>query len=159
MNKSAKKSSLFILLLIFAALASYASGASDTVSYSQTGSESGGTMYIKVNGNILTAELAANSSAAALKELLSNTPLTIEMEDYGKFEKVGSLGTSLPTNDEQITTEAGDLILYLGTRFVIYYDTNDWNFTRLGKIKDITQSELKSILGTGDVTVTLSLEK
>jgi hypothetical protein len=80
------------------------------------------------------------------------------MRDYGNMEKVGSLGTSLPRNDEQITTEPGDLILYQGSAFVIYYAPNSWNFTRLGKINGVTQEELKEILGTGDVEVTLSLD-
>ena len=79
------------------------------------------------------------------------------MHDYSNFEKVGSLPEELPRNDEQITTESGDLILYQGNQFVIYYDTNSWNFTRLGKIKDVTQEELKTILGTGNVTAVLSL--
>jgi hypothetical protein len=41
---------------------------------------------------------------------------------------------------------------------VIYYDKNSWNFTKLGHIDNITQEELKAILGEGDVTVTLSLK-
>lgn len=116
-------------------------------------------MYIKIGDNILTAELADNSSADALKEMLAEGSITIEMSDYANFEKVGDLGKSLPRNDEQITTEAGDLILYQGNSFVIYYDTNSWNFTRLGKIKDVSADELRDILGDGDITVTLSLEK
>lgn len=112
---------------------------------------------IEVNGHTLTATLEDNSSAQALLELLNEGPITIEMQDYGNFEKVGSLGTTLPRNDEQITTQAGDLILYQGNQLTIYYDTNSWNFTRLGKIDNITQRELKEILGTGSVTATLSL--
>ncbi len=118
----------------------------------------GNTLYIQVGDTTLTAALIENSSTAALKELLAEGPLTVEMSDYGNFEKVGSLGTSLPRNDEQITTEPGDLILYQGNSFVIYYDTNSWSFTRLGKINDITRNELKEILGNGDVNVTLSME-
>ena len=79
------------------------------------------------------------------------------MQDYGNFETVGALGFSLPRSDEYFTTEACDLILYQGNQFVIYYDTNSWNFTRLGKIENITASELRSILGSGNVTVTLSV--
>ncbi len=114
-------------------------------------------IIISVNGHTLTAEPADNSSARAFMELLEESPLTIEMHDYGSFEKVGSLGTSLPRNDEQITTEPGDLILYQGDQITIYYDTNSWNFTRLGKINDVTGEELLDILGEGDVTVTFSL--
>ncbi len=72
------------------------------------------------------------------------------------MEKVGDLGVTLPRNDENITTSAGDLILYQGNQFVIYYDTNHWSLTRLGKIDNITTQELKNILGKSDVTVKLS---
>jgi hypothetical protein len=73
------------------------------------------------------------------------------------MEKVGSLGFDLPRNDEQITAEAGDIILYQGSALVIYYAPNSWNFTRLGKIDDVTEQELREILGDGAVTITLSL--
>lgn len=112
---------------------------------------------LAVNGTTLTAELADNSSAQALRELLAEGPLTVSMSDYGNMEKVGPLGTDLPTNNEQITTQAGDLILYQGNALVIYYAPNSWNFTRLGRIKDMTAEELKELLGSGDVEVTLSL--
>lgn len=115
-------------------------------------------MYIQVRDTILTATLADNSSAQALRELLKKGPLTIDMSDYGNFEKVGPLGTVLPRNDEQITTTAGDIILYQGNQITIYYAQNSWNFTRLGKINDVTAQQLKEILGAGDVSVTFSLE-
>ena len=111
----------------------------------------------------LAATLADNSSAVAFYELLKKGPLTVDMHDYGSFEKVGSLGTSLPRNDSQITTEAGDIILYQGNQITIYYDTNSWNFTRLGKVVStgstttITQAELKKILGKGNVTAVFSV--
>ena len=107
----------------------------------------------------LTATLADNSSATAFYELLKKGPLTVDMHDYGSFEKVGSLGTSLPRNDTQITTSAGDIILYQGNQITIYYDTNSWNFTRLGKIDGTTQAELKKILGKGKVTAVFSVQR
>ena len=111
----------------------------------------------------LTATLADNSSATAFYQLLEKGPVTVNMNDYGSFEKVGSLGTSLPRNDTQITTAAGDIILYQGNQITIYYDTNSWNFTRLGKVvspsstTSITQAELKKILGKGNVTAVFSV--
>lgn len=114
-------------------------------------------LNIKIGDTNLTASLADNSSAQALVERLKSSPVTIDMRDYGNFEKVGALGFDLPRNDEKITTSAGDIILYQGNQLCIYYDTNSWNFTRLGKIENITKSELLSILGQGNVTVTLSL--
>ena len=109
-------------------------------------------------GRTFTATLVDNSSTQALKEQLAKGNITVEMEDYASMEKVGSLGISLPRNDRPTTTGPGDLILYQGHNFVIYYDKNSWNFTRLGKIDNATQPELKAALGKGDVKVTLSLD-
>ena len=114
-------------------------------------------MNIQIGDHVLTATLVENSSVEALKEALLKGPITIDMRDYGSMEKVGSLKMDLPRNDEQITTEAGDIILYQGNAFVIYYAPNTWNFTRLGKINNVTAQELREILGEGDVTITLSL--
>lgn len=115
------------------------------------------TMIINVNSHNLIVDLADNSSAASLIDLLKNGPLTYEAHDYGDFEKVGDIGHSLSENNEQITTEPGDVILYQGSNICIYYGTNSWNFTRLGKIRGVTQSVLKEILGDGNVTITLSI--
>ncbi|HBI64590.1 MAG TPA: hypothetical protein DDX51_05685 [Clostridiales bacterium] len=113
-------------------------------------------LKIEVNGHILYAAFEDNSSAAALKEKLKDGAVTLELHDYGSFEKVGELPWKLPKNDTQITTQAGDVILYQGDQITIYYDVNSWNFTRMAKIQDITQDELKQILGDGNVTVVLS---
>lgn len=118
----------------------------------------GNTMKITAGDTTFTVTLADNSSVDALKELLAQGPLTIDMSDYGNMEKVGSIGTSLPRNDEQITTRAGDVILYQGDSLVIYYDTNSWNFTRIGKIDGVTKEELLDAFGSGSVTVTFTLE-
>jgi len=115
-------------------------------------------LYLQIGGTTLTATLADNSSAEALRELLAEGPLSIDMNDYGNFEKVGPLGATLPRNDEQITTSAGDIILYQGDKITIYYAQNTWNFTRLGNIDGVTGEGLKEILGPGDVSVTLSLD-
>lgn len=124
----------------------------------ETDKNEGDTMKITVGDTTFTAALADNSSAEALKELLAEGPLTIDMSDYGNMEKVGPIGTNLPRNDEQITTGAGDIILYQGNSLVIYYDTNSWNFTRIGKIDGVTREELLDAFGEGNVTVTFSLE-
>lgn len=114
-------------------------------------------MILTIGNRTLEVELADNSSVDALVTLLKKAPVTVDMSDYGNMEKVGSLGQNLPRNDMQITTQAGDVILYQGDMLVIYYAPNSWSFTRLGKIKNITAQALKEILGNSDVTVVLSL--
>lgn len=114
-------------------------------------------MYATINNQVLEIKLEKNSSVDALLEKLKDGDVIVAMHDYGNFEKVGSLGFSLPRNDTNITTIPGDVILYQGNQITIYYDENTWNFTKLGHI-DGTQSELKYILGDGDVEVVFSLE-
>ena len=114
-------------------------------------------IYAKIGDSVLEILPEENSSAEAFTALLQEGDLTVSMHDYGNFEKVGPLGTSLPTNDERITTKPGDLILYQGNQLTIYYDTNRWNFTRLGKVDSVTQAELKKILSTSDITAEFSV--
>lgn len=115
-------------------------------------------MYILIGEHTLPVKTADNSSAEALNKLLKSGDITVDTHDYGNFEKVGALGVNLPTNDERITTRPGDVILYQGNQITVYYDTNSWNFTWLGKVQGVTADELKAILGDGDVTMVLSLD-
>lgn len=118
-------------------------------------SEEENMIYAHIGENVLPIELCNNSSADAFRELVSNG-LTIDMHDYGGFEKVGQLGKDLPRNDEQISVSAGDVVLYQGNSVTIYYDSNSWNFTLLGKVKGLNESEIRDILSADSVTVTFS---
>ncbi|MBP5245234.1 MAG: hypothetical protein J6036_02120 [Clostridia bacterium] len=115
-------------------------------------------LLIKIGDEILYAAMEDNTSAADLYELLKNGSIKIDMHDYSGFEKVGVLPQSLTRNDSQINTDYGDIILYQGNQFVIYYDKNSWSLTRLGHIENISQEKLKAVLGDGDVTVELSIQ-
>lgn len=115
-------------------------------------------MKLEIAGETFTATLENNSSVEALGELLAQGPLTLEMEDYAGMEKGADLGTTLPQNNRQMNTQPGDIILYQGRTFVIYYDTNSWSLTPIGKIDGVSAEELRQALGSGDVTVTISVE-
>ena len=97
-----------------------------------------------------------DTAVDALVEMMEAGPVTIRMSDYAGFEKVGPLGTSLPASNRQTTTQAGDIVLYQGNQIVIFYGSNSWSYTRLGRVEDLTGWE--EVLGSGDVTVTFSLE-
>lgn len=113
-------------------------------------------MNVNVNGSDFTATLEQNTAVDSLVEMLRDGPLTLELSDYSGFEKVGPLETSLPTSNQQTTTQAGDIVLYQGNQIVMFYGSNSWSYTRLGHIDDLTGWE--EALGSGDVTVTFSLE-
>lgn len=112
-------------------------------------------MTVQVGESTFTATLEDNAAVDALVEMMENGPVTIQMSDYAGFEKVGALGTSLPTNNSQTTTQAGDIVLYQGSQIVLFYGSNSWSYTRLGKIDDLTG--WSEVLGSGDVLVTFSL--
>ena len=92
-----------------------------------------------------------NVSVEALKEL---SPVTIQMSMYGGFEQVGPIGQSIVRNDVQTETSYGDIVLYSGNQIVIFYGSNSWAYTRLGHV-DLSQQEMKEMLGSGDVAITL----
>ena len=115
-------------------------------------------MNVQIGDTTFTATLAENSSVDALRELMADGPLSLNMSDYANMEKGADLGVTLPQNNERMNTQAGDIILYQGRTFVIYYDTNSWSLTPIAKIDNVDAEELRGVLGTGDITVTLSLE-
>ena len=116
------------------------------------------TLTMKIDGATVAVDWEENESVAALTELAKDKPLTIQMSMYGGFEQVGSLGTSLPRNDEQTTTQAGDIVLYSGDQIVVFYGSNSWAYTRLGHITDKTAAQMKDLLGNENVTIVISME-
>ena len=113
-------------------------------------------ILISVNNRDLIVELEDNTSAIEFYNKLKDNHITIEAVDYGNFEKVGELGFELPTNDKYITTKAGDLILYEGNKITLYYDTNSYRFTKLGRVTNVDGYDLKELLGEGSVKMTFS---
>ena len=98
-----------------------------------------------------------NESVEALKNLAEDKPIIIDMSMYGDFEQVGSIGQSIPRNDKQMTTSAGDIVLYSGNQLVVFYGSNSWAYTKLGHIENTSAEELKKMLGSGEVNVTISI--
>jgi len=116
-----------------------------------------GKLLLSIDGIQVEVDWEENESVAALRELVALNPLTIQMSMYGGFEQVGPLGTSLPRQDVQTHTNYGDIVLYSGNQIVVFHGSNSWAYTRLGHIRDLSQAELKEMLGRHDVTITLAL--
>ncbi len=115
-------------------------------------------LSMKINGEAVSVEWENNDSVKEIKKLCSVNPLIINMRMYGGFEQVGSIGAEISRNDKQITTSPGDIMLYSGNQLVVFYGSNSWSYTRLGKIADKNNSELEKLLSAGDVSITISLE-
>ncbi len=115
-------------------------------------------IYLTINGKKIAVKIEKNSATAELVRLLKESDITYTASDYGGFEKVGNLGHTLPHNDVKMTTEAGDVILYTGNQIVLFYGSNYWSYTRLGKVQ-VSAEEWKEILTESDsVTVKITLQ-
>ena len=109
-----------------------------------------------VNEKELAVTLADTAAAQELAQKVREGAVTVTLGEYGGFEKVGTLPWALTRNDESISTSPGDIMLYQGNQMTVFYGTNSWSYTRLGRIDDITAQELETLFGEGDITVTLS---
>lgn len=116
-------------------------------------------IILTVGNESITATLADNDATKELTSLLESGPITVEMNDYGGFEKVGPLPESLTTSNSQITTQPGDIMLYQGSNIVIFYGSNTWSYTRLGKIDEEYIPNLQQFLGSGKISLTITLDK
>ncbi|MBQ6347940.1 MAG: hypothetical protein IJI71_10355 [Clostridia bacterium] len=114
-------------------------------------------MQMMIGETPVTVAWEDNASVEALKTLAMEG-IAIEMSMYGGFEQVGAIGQSLPRDDQQTTTTSGDIVLYSGNQLVVFYGSNSWAYTRLGHITDQTPEQMKALLGSGDVTITLSIK-
>lgn len=113
---------------------------------------------LTIDGHTMSATLADNDATRALAEKLADGPVTITMNNYGGFEKVGALPWSLPASDIRITTKPGDIMLYTGDNIVIFYGENTWAYTPLGVLETTDANEISNFVGIGNKQVTISLE-
>ncbi len=141
-----------LLCALMLCLAGLAASAENT-----TVQEGDNDMQMMIGETPVTVAWEDNASVEALK-MLAEEGLRIDMSMYGGFEQVGSIGQSLPRDDQQTTTTSGDIVLYSGNQLVVFYGSNSWAYTRLGHITDQTPEQMKVLLGSGDVTITLSIK-
>lgn len=113
---------------------------------------------VTVGSSSFIVNLEDNETAKALREMITDEDLTISASNYGGFEKVCQLGKTLPRNDEQITTEAGDVMLYSGNQIVFFYGANSWSYTKIGKVEASSIEELESVLSGSETEVILSIK-
>ena len=116
-------------------------------------------MYITIDGVTQSATLADNTATKELVAKLQQAPITVTLNSSGGFEIWGALGFSLPTSNEQVNAQPGDIVLYNGSNICMFYGSNSWSYTRLGKIDGLSESELRTFLKAGEsnISVTLSL--
>ena len=113
-------------------------------------------LNVKIGEHTFKATLEDNEAVDAFVQMMKEAPVVIQMSDHGGFEKVGPLEQSLPASNHQTTTQPGDIVLYNGNQIVMFYGSNSWSYTRLGRIDDL--SGWTEALSSGTVSVTFSIE-
>ena len=114
-------------------------------------------MYITIGGVTKTATLVDNAATRELVTRLQSSPVTVTLNSSGGFEIWGALGFSLPTSNEQVNAQPGDIVLYNGSNICMFYGTNSWSYTRLGKIDGLSESELRAFLKAGESNISVTL--
>ena len=99
-----------------------------------------------------------NQTVQELIEESGKGDVVVQMSMYSDNEQVGSLGKSYTKNDEQITTHSGDIVLYSGDKIVVFYGSNSWAYTRLGKM-NIPEGDVTELLSNGDITLKIVIAK
>lgn len=159
----------FILLMVFVLVMSFTacenetqSNSSEPISVARKDTEEAEDMTVMkmsvtIGEQSFTVTLENNSATHEFVKMMEKERVSIDMDDYSGFEKVGSLGKSLPTDNRKMTTQAGDIVLYSGNQIVMFYGSNSWDYTKIGRIDDLSGWE--DALGTGNVTAVFSIAK
>ena len=114
-----------------------------------------GEITMKIDNIIVDVTWEENDS---VKELFNHAKdgLTINMSRYGGFEQVGSIGKNIVSSNKQMSTKAGDIVLYNSNQIVIFFGTNTWSYTKLGHM-NLNQQELTNLLDKDSVTLYLGV--
>jgi len=154
MNRKIKIQLLLLLILFSACRRNIKNESGNKTDNNELSQKKEQSMKMYINAEEVSVLWEDNESVKALNGML---PIEIEMKMYGDFEQVGSIGKKLPRNDVQMTTKSGDIVLYAGDQLVVFYGSNSWAYTKLGKI-DLNEDKLKDLLGNGDVKIALKNE-
>ena len=112
------------------------------------------TIQIQIGNQIFQATLEDNPT---VEEFLKKLPLEIELEELNGNEKFYRFNERFPTSDAKPKMiHTGDLMLYSGSYFVLFYkdfETN-YTYTRLGKIENPVG--LADAVGSGSIKITIN---
>lgn len=96
-----------------------------------------------------------NITATQLKEQVKKGTILVSMEMFGGNEQFGPLGRQYASNDTKMTTNVGDIVLYNGNQIVVFYGSNTWKYTKLGKM-NIYNHQVIALLSQGNVELKIS---
>ena len=113
------------------------------------------TMKLYINDTEVPVVWENNAAVEALAAEAGKGDIVVKMSMYGGNEQFGPLGKSYPANNRQVTTSNGDIVLFNNDQIVVFYGSNTWSYTRLGKMA-LPEDEVTELLSNGDITLRLT---
>lgn len=113
------------------------------------------TMKLYINDTEVPVVWENNAAVEALAAEAETGDIVVKMSMYGGNEQFGPLGKSYPANNRQVTTSNGDIVLFNNDQIVVFYGSNTWSYTRLGKMA-LPEDEVTELLSNGDITLRLA---
>lgn len=147
---------IFILCLCTIAVMLFVSSCGDNNNKLQASAKGeDNSMVMEIDGTSVNVLWEDNEAIAELKAQVTKSPITVSASRYGGFEQVGRLGKSYSHSDTHIVTKSGDIMLYNGNQIVVFFGSNEWSYTRLGKIDGISSDDLRTLLDKPNVEIIL----
>lgn len=115
-------------------------------------------LNMQIDGQSLSVTWEKNAAVDTLVDMAKHKPITVHASPYGGFEQSGALPKSLPSDDRYLTSRPGDIFLYQGRQFVVFFGENSWSYTKLGHIENLNTTQLKQLLNQPETTITLFVD-
>ena len=112
-------------------------------------------MNLYINETNIPVTWEDNDTVKEIRKEALLGDIVVSMSMYSDFEQVGPLGKTYTRNDSQTTANNGDIVLYSGNQIVVFYGSNTWAYTRLGKM-NLSEEDVIKLLSNGDVTLRIS---
>lgn len=116
------------------------------------------TMKLYIDEEPIPVLWLMNETTRALEKEVEKDDIDITTSLYGGFEQVGPLGKSYPRDDHETDTRNGDIVLYNGNQIVLFFGSNSWAYTRLGKM-DLPTNTVNALLNKKSVHLVLTKER
>lgn len=113
------------------------------------------TMKLYINDTEVPVVWENNAAVEALAADAGKGDIVVNMSMYGGNEQFGPLGKSYPSNNRQVTTSNGDIVLFNNDQIVVFYGSNTWSYTKLGRMA-LPEDEVTELLSNGDITLRLT---
>lgn len=129
--------------------------AQSTASSTETGVQEEVIMKLYIQDTEIPVVWENNAAVEALAAEAGKGDIVVKMSMYSGNEQFGPLGRSYPADDRQMTTSNGDIVLFNDDQIVVFYGSNTWSYTRLGKM-ELPEENVTELLSNGDITLRLT---